>query len=240
MNADGQLGSAGDGRAVGVRFADGTTIPATAVVVGARVAPDIALAQGAGLAVDNGVLVDASLRTSDPDVYAVGDIANHDHPTLGVRVRVEHWTTALNQPATAAAAMLGCTDGDAIYTDQPYFFSDQYNLGMEYIGHAPKGSYDRVVVCGDLAAREFVAFWLDAAGRIKAATNVNVWDVLDLIKPYIVDGTVVDPDRLADPGVAYPAVPARRHLDRRERPTPGVSAVPARRRVREVLLTAAR
>jgi 3-phenylpropionate/trans-cinnamate dioxygenase ferredoxin reductase component len=195
-----------DRRAVGVRLADGTTIPAAAVVVGVGVAPDIALAERAGLALDNGVLVDASLRTSDPDIYAVGDIANHDHPTLGVRVPVEHWAAALNQPATAAEAMLG---EHSTYTALPYFFSDQYDVGMEYLGYAPPGSYARIVVRGDLAVREFVAFWLDKADRVKTAMHVNVWDVLDLIKPLIVDGTVVDPDRLADPGVAYPDVPAR-------------------------------
>lgn len=188
------------GRATGVRLADGTTIAADAVVVGIGVEPEVTLAQSAGLALGNGVLVDASLRTSDPDVFAVGDIANHDHPTLGTRVRVEHWATALNQPATAAAAMLG---QDASYTELPYFFSDQFDLGMEYIGHVPKDSYERVVVRGDIAAREFVAFWLDDANRIKAAMNVNVWDVVDEIKPLIVRGTVVDPARLTDPATSY-------------------------------------
>jgi 3-phenylpropionate/trans-cinnamate dioxygenase ferredoxin reductase component len=188
------------GRATGVRLGDGTTVTADAVVVGVGVSPDVALAEAAGLAVDNGVLVDAALRTGDPDIYAVGDIANHDHPTLGCRIRVEHWAAALNQPVTAAAAMLG---QDTSYTELPYFFSDQYDLGMEYIGHAPKDSYAQVVVRGDLAAREFVAFWLDDANRIKASMNVNVWDVVDEIKPLIVSGTVVDPARLADPNVAY-------------------------------------
>ena len=187
------------GRATGVRI--GTdTVPADAVVVGVGVAPDVELAAKAGLAVDNGVLVDAALRTSDPDVYAVGDIANHDHPLLGHRVRVEHWATALNQPATAAAAMLG---NDASYTELPYFFSDQYDLGMEYIGHAPRGAYTQVVVRGDLASREFVAFWLDGECRIKAAMNVNVWDVVDEVKPLITAGRAVDPERLSDPQVPY-------------------------------------
>ena len=190
-------------RATGVRLGDGTFIAADAVVVGIGVAPDVALAEAAGLKLDNGVLVDASLRTSDPDVYAVGDIANQDHPTLGTRVRVEHWATALNQPAAAAAAMLGSTGSDAIYTDLPYFFSDQYDLGMEYIGHAPKGSYDRVAVRGDLGTREFVAFWLDDANRIKAAMNVNVWDVIEQIKPLIISGTVIDPAQLTDPTISY-------------------------------------
>jgi NADPH-dependent 2,4-dienoyl-CoA reductase/sulfur reductase-like enzyme len=189
-----------DGVATGLRLADGTTIAADAVVVGVGVRPDIALAEAAGLAIDNGVLVDAALRTSHPDVFAVGDIANHDHPTLGQRVRVEHWATALNQPAVAAAAMLGAP---ASYTELPYFFSDQYDLGMEYIGYAPPNSYTDVVVRGDLAGREFVAFWLDAQHRIKAAMNVNVWDVVDEVKPVIARGAAVDPTALADPGVAY-------------------------------------
>ena len=191
-----------DGRATGVRLGDGTHITADAVVVGVGVAPNVALAEAAGLTVDNGVLVDPALRSSDPDIYAVGDIANQDHPVLGTRVRVEHWATALNQPATAAAAMLG--DTDAAYTELPYFYSDQYDLGMEYIGHAPRGSYSQVVIRGDLAAREFVAFWLDEKNRIKAAMNVNVWDVVDQVKPLIANRTVVDPTALADPKVAYP------------------------------------
>jgi 3-phenylpropionate/trans-cinnamate dioxygenase ferredoxin reductase subunit len=188
------------GRATGVRLGDGTSVAADAVVVGVGVAPNVALAEAAGLQLDNGVLVDAALRTSDPDIYAVGDIANHDHPTLHARVRVEHWANALKQPASAAAAMLG---HDVSYDELPYFFSDQYDLGMEYVGYAPPGSYARVVIRGDLAAREFVACWLDDADRIKASMNVNVWDVVDEIKPLIVGGIVVDPDRLADPSVAY-------------------------------------
>jgi 3-phenylpropionate/trans-cinnamate dioxygenase ferredoxin reductase subunit len=192
-----------DGRASGVRLADGTLIPADAVVVGVGVTPDVALAEAAGLRTDNGVLVDASLCTSDPDVYAVGDIANHAHPTLGTRVRVEHWATALNQPATAVAAMLGSSGADGVYSELPYFFSDQYDLGMEYIGYTAKDVEHRLIVRGDLAGREFVAFWLDGSDRIKAAMNVNVWDVIDAVKPLIIDGTVVDPARLADPEVPF-------------------------------------
>lgn len=191
------------GRARGVRLADHTTIDADAVVIGVGVEPNIALAQSAGLAIDNGVLVDASLRTSAPDVYAVGDIANQYHPTLGTRIRVEHWATALKQPATAAASMLGASGSDATYVELPYFFTDQYDLGMEYIGHAPKGSYYRVVVRGDLATREFVAFWLDETNHIMAAMNVNVWDVIEQIKPLLTNKTVVDPARLAEQTIPY-------------------------------------
>ncbi len=191
-----------DGQVSGIQL--GTeTIAADTIVAGIGVTPNVELARSAGLAVDDGVLVDAALRTSHPDVYAVGDIANHDHPVLGAHVRVEHWATALKQPAVAAAAMLG---NEASYTDLPYFFSDQYDLGMEYVGHAPSGSYERVVVRGDLAAREFVAFWLDGEDRIRAAMNVNVWDVVDQVKPLITSGKRVDADRLTEPDVPYSAL----------------------------------
>lgn len=191
------------GQLSGVRLADGTLIDADAVVIGVGVTPDVALAEAAGLATDNGVLVDASLRTSDSDVYAVGDIANQAHPTLGTRVRIEHWATALNQPTTAAAAMLGSSGADGVYSELPYFFSDQYDLGMENLGYTVKDVKHRLIIRGNLAGREFVAFWLDESDRIKAVMNVNVWDVIDAVKPLIIDGTVVDPVRLADPNVGY-------------------------------------
>ena len=187
-----------DGRASGVRLADGTVIPADAVVVGIGAAPNTALAEQAGLAVDNGVLVSAALRSTDPDIYAVGDIANAEHPFIGSRIRVEHWANALNQPAVAAAAMLG---NAASYDALPYFYTDQYDLGMEYVGYAPHGSYSQVVVRGDLQAREFVAFWLDAESRVLAGMNVNVWDVTDPIKALIRSGNAMAASRLADPGI---------------------------------------
>ena len=187
------------GTATGVRLKNGETIPADAIVIGSGVTPVTDLAEAAGITVDNGVLVDASLRSSDPDVYAVGDIANHDHPILGYRVRVEHWATALNQPAAAASALLG---EDVEYTELPYFFTDQYDLGCEYIGHAT-GADTRVYIRGDLGSREFVAFWVDDHDRIQAAMNVNVWDVIDEIKPLIVKQKSVDVERLVDPSVPY-------------------------------------
>lgn len=189
-------GFRGDGRVDGVELADGSVVPADVVVLGVGAAPRTALAEAAGLAVDGGVLVDAALRTSDPRVLAVGDIAAEDHPTLGGRVRVEHWATALNQPATAAATLLG---QDASYDELPYFFSDQYDLGLEYLGHADPSS-DELVVRGDLDGRELIAFWL-RDGRVVAGANVNVWDVVEDVKALIRSGAQVDPARLADPDV---------------------------------------
>jgi 3-phenylpropionate/trans-cinnamate dioxygenase ferredoxin reductase component len=185
-----------DGTATGVRLADGTHVPADTVLVGIGAQPNLGLAESAGLEIGSGVLVDASLRTSDPDIWAIGDIAEEDHPLLGGRIRVEHWANALNQPAVAARAMLG---QDATYDELPYFFTDQYDLGMEYVGHAPPGSYARVVTRGDLDGREFIAFWLDADDRVLAGMNVNVWDVVDDIKALILSKQPVDVDRLTDP-----------------------------------------
>ncbi len=142
------------------------------VVAGIGVAPRVDLASSAGLDVDNGVLVDAMLRTSVPSVFAVGDIANQAHPMLG-RLRVEHWDTAIEQAKVAAHNLAG---GEESYDRLPYFFTDQYDLGMEYVGHA--GADDEVVVHGDLASREFRAFWL-REGRVVAAMHANDWDASD-------------------------------------------------------------
>ena len=185
-----------DGAATGLRLGDGSTIDAGAVLVAVGAAPNTDLALGAGLTMgpDGGVLVDPALRTSDPDIFAVGDIASAQHPFFGTRIRTEHWANALKQPAVAVAGMLG---GPAEYDELPYFFTDQYDLGMEYVGHAPE--YDRVVFRGDVGGREFVAFWLDGENRVLAGMNVNVWDVLDDVKSLIRSRSPVDPDKLADP-----------------------------------------
>ncbi|WP_027499861.1 NAD(P)/FAD-dependent oxidoreductase [Rhodococcus sp. UNC363MFTsu5.1] len=184
------------GRVTGVRLGTGAALPADAVLVAVGAQPNVELAEQAGLAVDGGVLVDAALTTSDPDIVAVGDIAAQQHPVLGTRIRVEHWANALNQPAVAAATMLG---KPAEYTNLPYFFTDQYDLGMEYVGYAPTGGYDSLVVRGDVTRREFVAFWLGGDNRVLAGMNVNVWDVTDAVKHLITAGEPVDPARLADP-----------------------------------------
>ncbi len=186
-----------DGRVTGVRLADGDVVPADTVLVAVGAQPNVELAAAAGLATDGGVLVDSTLTTSDPDVVAVGDVAAALHPVLGTRIRVEHWANALNQPAVAAATMLG---QHAEYTNLPYFFTDQYDLGMEYVGHAAPDR-TRLVVRGDAARHEFVAFWLDEGSRVLAGMNVNVWDVTDDVKALIGSGRAVDAARLADPAV---------------------------------------
>ncbi|MFI6704990.1 NAD(P)/FAD-dependent oxidoreductase [Nonomuraea sp. NPDC050478] len=181
----------------GVRLADGTRVEADAVIAGIGVEPDTRLAVAAGLKVDDGVVVDASLRTSDPDVFAAGDVARAYHPLLGTHIRVEHWANALNQPAVAAAAML---DKEASYDRLPYFYTDQYDLGMEYTGYVRPGEADDVVIRGDLDSREYIAFWL-AEGRVVAGMNVNVWDVTDDIKTLIRAAAPADRAKLADPSV---------------------------------------
>jgi 3-phenylpropionate/trans-cinnamate dioxygenase ferredoxin reductase component len=185
------------GRADGVRLADGTHIPADAIVVGIGITPNSQLAEAAGLEVGNGIVVDAGLRSSDPDIYAAGDVANAYHPLLGRHIRVEHWANALNQPQAAARAMLG---QDVAYDLVPYFYTDQYDLGMEYAGYVEPGGYDQVVFRGDREGREFVAFWL-RDGRVLAGMNVNVWDVNEAIQAIVRGGRTVDVSRLADPAV---------------------------------------
>lgn len=184
--------------ATGLRLQDGSMVAADAVLVAVGAQPNIELAAQAGLSIGSGrqggVLVDVSLRTSDPDIYAVGDIAAAKHPLYGARIRTEHWANALKQPAVAVAGMLGTPTE---YAELPYFFTDQYELGMEYVGYAP--DFANVVFRGDVAGREFVAFWLDGDNRVRAGMNVNIWDVLDDVKALIRSAAPVDPDTLADP-----------------------------------------
>jgi 3-phenylpropionate/trans-cinnamate dioxygenase ferredoxin reductase subunit len=183
------------GKATGVRLADGTAIDADAVIVGVGVSPNTQLAVEAGLKVDNGVVVDAALATSDPGICAAGDVANAAHPVLGTHIRVEHWANALNQPTTAATTMLG---GRAAYDRLPYFFTDQYDVGMEYTGYVGQGGYDQVVFRGDVAAGNFIAFWC-RDHHVLAGMNLNIWDVTEHIKALIHSGLAIDPRRLADP-----------------------------------------
>ena len=183
------------GQATGLKMRDGSTVAADAVLVAVGARPNVELAEGAGLSMgDGGVLVDASLRSTDPDIYAAGDIAAAEHPLFGCRIRTEHWANALKQPAVATAGMLG-KPGE--YAELPYFFTDQYDLGMEYVGHAPR--FERVVFRGDVSAREFVAFWLDGDDRVLAGMNVNIWDVLDDVKSLIRSKAPVDVGKLTDP-----------------------------------------
>jgi 3-phenylpropionate/trans-cinnamate dioxygenase ferredoxin reductase subunit len=185
------------GKATGLKTRDGSTVAADAVLVAVGAKPNIELAQQGGLAMGGGgVLVDAALRSSDPDIYAVGDIAAAEHPLFGTRIRTEHWANALKQPAVAVAGMLG---SPREYAELPYFFTDQYDLGMEYVGYAP--NFERVVLRGDVPGREFVVFWLDGDNRVLAGMNVNIWDVRDDVKALIRSRAPVDTDELANPKV---------------------------------------
>jgi 3-phenylpropionate/trans-cinnamate dioxygenase ferredoxin reductase component len=175
-----------------VRTSDGRELECDFVVVGVGVEPRTELAAQAGLTLDNGIAIDERLRTSSPAVFAAGDVANAQHPFYGERIRVEHWANALNQGPAAARSMLG---GDAVYDRLPYFFSDQYDVGMEYSGFAR--AWDRVVIRGDPTSREFIAFYM-LGDRVVAGMNVNVWDVTDPIQRLIRERASVDDRRLAD------------------------------------------
>src|SRR4249919_1679954 len=187
----------GAGQVGEVITSSGAVVAADLVVVGIGAVPNTGLAAAAGLEVGNGVVTDAALRTSDTSIYAAGDVANSYHPLLGRRVRVEHWANALSAGPAAARSMLG---QDVAYDPVPYFYSDQYDLGMETAGLPEPGTYDQVLYRGDRPGREFVAFWL-AGGAVVAGMNVNVWDVNDDIQALIRSGKQVDPARLTDPDV---------------------------------------
>jgi 3-phenylpropionate/trans-cinnamate dioxygenase ferredoxin reductase subunit len=193
---DGVTELVGDGgRVTGVTTKDGATLPADVVVVGVGAQPNTELASAAGLSVDGGVVVDASMQTSDPRVYAVGDVARWDSPALGYPIRVEHWANALNSGPIAGRAIAGSAPGNDLL---PYFYTDQYDMGMEYVGDVPRDSGADVVVRGDLASREFIAFWVSPDDRVLAALAMNIWDVIDPIKELIRSRAAVDRDRLTD------------------------------------------
>ena len=155
------------------------------------------LAKSAGLEVNNGVVTDSALRTSDPDIYAAGDVASSYHPLLGRHLRMDHWSNALNGGKAVARSMLG---QQVEYDRVPYFYSDQYDLGMEAAGLPLPGTYDQVVYRGDSDTLEFIAFWLKE-GRLIAGMNVNIWDVNDDLQSLIRSAKPLDPARLADPAI---------------------------------------
>lgn len=194
-----------DGKLTTVVLADGTELPADLAILGVGIRPATELAHSAGLAVEDGVVTDAALRTSDADVYACGDVAYSTNPLVGKRLRVEHWSNALNGGKAAAQSMLG---QPMEYARVPYFFTDQYDLGMEYSGYVDPGGHDQVVLRGDPSivdgkTPEFVAFWV-SGGRVLAGMNVNVWDVQEQIQALVragYAGKSVDLAKLADPQV---------------------------------------
>ncbi len=176
---------------------DGEPVPADIVLIGVGAAPNTGLAEDAGLQISNGVLTDSALRTSAPDVYAAGDVANAYHPVIQRHLRSEHWQNAMHAGPVAARAMLGMP---ASFAEIPYFYTDQFDLSMELSGYAPLMADAEVVVRGDLDTREFIAFWVDG-GRIVAGMNVNVSKVNKAVQALIRSGQIVDRDRLRDPSV---------------------------------------
>ena len=166
---------------LGTRVDEQALADADVVVVGIGVQPRVELAEAAGLDVDDGVLVDGTLRTTDPDIYAIGDIASQWHPVLGRRIRVEHWDTAIEQGKVAAHNLAGANEP---YTHLPYFFTDQYDLGMEYFGSVGPDGYDRVDIEGDTDVAHggaFRAYWVKD-GTVRAAMHANDWDSSDAVR----------------------------------------------------------
>ena len=186
-------GITGSDHAEGVRV-DGKVVPADLVLIGVGAVPNTALAEEAGLTVRNGIAADASLLTDGPDVFVAGDVANAYHPVIQQHLRSEHWDNAQKSGAVAAKSMLGIP---ASHSAIPYFYTDQFDLGMELSGYAPLMANARVVTRGDVAGRKFLAFWHDGQ-RVVGAMNVNVWDVQDQLKRLIREGSPVTADALRD------------------------------------------
>jgi 3-phenylpropionate/trans-cinnamate dioxygenase ferredoxin reductase subunit len=185
------------GTVTGVMLSDGKWIEADMIIVGVGVAPRTELAAAAGLKIDNGIVVDEHLRTSDPDIFAAGDIAYAYNPRLGRHIRVEHWANARRQGVIAAKAMLG---QDEVDVRPSYFFTDQYDLSMEYTGDIGPAGYDRVIFRQYPDSREVIVFWLHEQ-RIQAGMNINIFDVSDDIERLIKSGRPINADDLADPAI---------------------------------------
>jgi 3-phenylpropionate/trans-cinnamate dioxygenase ferredoxin reductase subunit len=185
------------GTVTGVMLSDGTRIDADMIIVGVGVAPRTELAAAAGLKIDNGIVVDEHLRTSDPDIFAAGDIAQTYSPRLGRHIRVEHWANARRQGAVAARAMLG---QDAVDVRPSYFFTDQYDLSMEYTGDIGPTGYDRVIFRRHADSNEMIVFWLYEQ-RIQAGMNINIWDVADDIERLIQSARPIKADDLGNPAI---------------------------------------
>jgi 3-phenylpropionate/trans-cinnamate dioxygenase ferredoxin reductase subunit len=186
-----------DHKVAGVVTSSGDTIRADTVVVGVGIRPNTELAESAGLDTDNGIVTDAALRTSAPDIYAAGDVANWRSTSFDTNLRVEHWANANDGGTAAGRSMAG---QDVTYDPIPFFFSDQYDAGLEYSGYVPRGTKAEVVLRGDPKTNEFMAFWLDG-DRVLAGMHVNVWDTIPAIEQLVRDKTPVDRAKLADPDV---------------------------------------
>jgi NADPH-dependent 2,4-dienoyl-CoA reductase/sulfur reductase-like enzyme len=188
------------GQAAGVITDTGQDFPADLIVAAVGVIPNTALAQAAGLVIDNGILTNQAMRTSDPNIFAAGDVANAHHPIIGRHQRSEHWANAINSGKVAAKAMLGQA---AVLDNIPYFYTDQFDLGMEYSGYASLARNAKLILRGDPSSRKFIAFWVipvsSTKGRVVAGMNVNVWDVQDDIKSLITKARAVQMQQLSDP-----------------------------------------
>ena len=185
----------GQGSVTGVLTTSGEQLPAETVIVGVGISPNTQLAEAAGIEVENGIVCDQSLRTSAPDVFTAGDVANWFNPTLQQHIRVDHWANAHDGGFAAGQSMLGAQPS---YDVVPYFFSDQYYTGLEYAGHLPPDTPTDLVVRGDPAEKAFMAFWL-TEGRVRAGMQVNTWDTIEDVKTLVASRAIVDPHHLADP-----------------------------------------
>lgn len=202
LNANVQAITGEDGKVTGVQV-DGEQYPADVVIVGVGAIPNTELAEKCGIDVEDGILTDVGLRTNLPDIFAAGDVANTFNQTLGTRMRSEHWMNALTGGKEAARALVG---QPVVYDPIPYFYTDQYDLGMELSGYPPLMNEAKLVIRGDLSAREYIAFWVGSDNQVVGGMNVNIWDVNPAIQALIRSGKPVSVELLQDPDVPLDAV----------------------------------
>ena len=188
-------GFEGSGRVETVLTEAGERIPADLVIVGVGIIPNTEIASAAGIACDNGILVDDHCRTSDPDIYAAGDCTNHPNALLGRRLRLESVPNAMEQARVATANMNG---GDATYASIPWFWSDQYELKLQMVGFSADG--DVAVVRGDPGANQFATFYLKN-GVVVAVDAVNSPREFMASRQMVDKRAKPDPAKLADPKV---------------------------------------
>jgi anthranilate 1,2-dioxygenase ferredoxin reductase component len=184
------------GAASAIVETDQGAIDADIVVAGIGVVPNIELAVQAGLAVENGIVVDAQCRTGDPSIFAAGEVTLHFNPRLGRHVRVESWQVAENQPAIAAANMLG---GAEHYADIPWLWSDQYDCNLQTLGlfHAAHALITR----GDPSSGSFCVLGLNEARQLEAVAGVNAGRDIGVCKRLIAAGKPLDPETLRNTAI---------------------------------------
>lgn len=183
----------GTGRIERIVLADGEAVPADLAIIGVGILPNDDLAAEAGLEVGNGIVVDAFGRTSDPNIFAAGDVANQPNELIGRRIRLESYQNAQDQGMAVGRNLIS---EPTPYSDRLWVWSDQYDTNLQMVG-APT-EWDRIVYRGELASGSFSVYYL-SAGRVVAVNAINAGREMNTAERILASGAVLDPGLLADP-----------------------------------------